>query len=97
VLPVKNSKLDFSGYLRPFYICSQLILEKLEDILPVKGQILPVITESKRKQFFGYYPTNPLSGCLDREKSIYREADRGLIIEKPVLIAENISNEYIFN
>ncbi|MWP47534.1 hypothetical protein [Gilliamella sp. Pas-s27] len=93
----KNYKLDFSGFLGPFYICSQLTLEKLKDILPVKGQILPVITDSKRKQFFGYYPTNPLSGCLDKEKSIYREAERGLIIEKPVLIADKITEEYIFS
>ncbi|WP_367430369.1 hypothetical protein ABV523_07165 [Snodgrassella alvi] len=93
----KNYKLDISGSLRPFYILSQQALEKLNDILVEKGQILPVITESKRKKFFGYYPTNPLAKCLDREKSIYSEAERGLIVDKPVLIAKNITEEYIFS
>ncbi|WP_279156237.1 hypothetical protein [Obesumbacterium proteus] len=69
----------------------------MEDILSPRGQIFPVISESKKKKFFGYYPTNPLSGCFDKEKSKYREAERGLIVERPVLIAENISDEYLFS
>ncbi|MGE9549412.1 hypothetical protein [Snodgrassella sp. CS2] len=93
----KNYKFDFSGSLSPFYILSQQALEKLDNIVSLKGQILPVITESKQKKFFGYYPTNPLAGCLDREKSIYSETERGLIVDKPVLIAKNITEEYIFS
>lgn len=57
---------------------------------------MPVKTESKRKKFVGYYPTNPLSECFDRKKSVYREYPNGLMIEKPVLIRDNITDEYLF-
>lgn len=93
----KNYSFDISGSLRPFYVISEFALADLNDILEPRGQLLPVITESKRRQFFGYYPTNPLSGCFDKAKSDYREAERGLIIEKPVLIAQNITDEYLFS
>ncbi|MFP1724171.1 hypothetical protein ACLECX_15715 [Lonsdalea quercina] len=93
----KNYQFDFSSALNPFFIISESTLEKLKDILEPRGQILPVITESKKKKFFGYYPTNPLSGCFDKEKSVYRVAERGLIIEKPVLIASSIIDEYLFS
>ncbi|MFP1757137.1 hypothetical protein [Lonsdalea quercina] len=93
----KNYQFDFSSALRPFFVISELALDKLKDILEPRGQILPVITDSKKKKFFGYYPTNPLSGCFDKEKSVYRVAERGLIIEKPVLIASSIIDEYLFS
>ncbi|OSN05641.1 hypothetical protein AU511_09290 [Lonsdalea iberica] len=93
----KNYQFDFSSALGPFFIISESVLDKLSDILESRGQILPVITDSKKKKFFGYYPTNPLTGCFDTEKSIYRVAERGLIIEKPVLIASNIVDEYLFS
>ncbi|WP_309550823.1 hypothetical protein [Erwinia sorbitola] len=93
----KNYQFDFSGALNPFFVISELTLDKLRDILEPRGQILPVITESKKKKFFGYYPINPLSGCFDKGKSVYREYPKGLMIEKPVLIAENITDEYLFS
>jgi len=93
----KNFNFDFSGALRPFFIISELALDKLRDIFESRGQVLPVITESKKKSFFGYYPTNPLSGCFDKEKSIYREYPKGLMIDKPVLLSENITDEYLFS
>ena len=69
----RNYQFDFSGFLNPFLVFSESALTALADILKPRGQLLPVITESKRKQFFGYYPTNPLSGCFDKEKSVYDE------------------------
>lgn len=93
----KNYQFDFCGFLNPFFIYSELALNNLRDILEPRGQILPVITESKKKKFFGYYPTNPLSGCFDKEESVYREYPKGLMIEKPVLIASNITDEYLFS
>lgn len=93
----KNYQFDFSGSLRPFFIISEMTLDKLRDILEPRGQVLPVITDSKKKQFFGYYPTNPLSDCFDKDKSIYRVAERGLIIEKPVLVEDKVSDEYLFS
>ncbi len=93
----KNYKFDFSGFLGPFLVFSEQAIDKLGDILLPKGQVLPVITESKKKKFFGYYPTNPLKGCFDKEKSIYREYPKGLMIDKPVLIEKNITDEYLFS
>ncbi|MFQ0990844.1 hypothetical protein [Gilliamella apicola] len=93
----KNYQFDFSGFLNPFLVFSESALTALADILEPRGQLLPVITESKRKQFFGYYPTNSLSGCFDKEKSIYDEWPNGLMIRKLFLIAENITDEYLFS
>ena len=93
----KNYQFDFSDFLNPFFIFSESALTALADILEPRGQLLPVITESKRKQFFGYYPTNSLSGCFDKEKSIYDEWPNGLMIRKLFLIAENITDEYLFS
>ena len=93
----KNYQFDFSDFLNPFLVFSESALTALADILEPRGQLLPVITESKRKQFFGYYPTNPLSGCFDKEKSIYEECPNGLIIRKLFLTAQNITDEYLFS
>ncbi|WP_258363927.1 hypothetical protein [Gilliamella apicola] len=93
----KNYQFDFSGFLGPFLVFSESALTALADILEPRGQLLPVITESKRKKFFGYYPTNPLSGCFDKEKSIYEECPNALMIEKTFLIAKNITDDYLFS
>ena len=93
----KNYQFDFSGFSKPFFVISESALRALADILEPRGQLLPVITESKRKQFFGYYPTNPLPGCFDKEKSVYEEWPNGLIIRKLFLIAQNITDEYLFS
>ncbi|WP_284313261.1 hypothetical protein [Proteus mirabilis] len=92
----KNYKFDFSSCLSPFMVFSEDALVSLSDILSSRGQVLPVKTESKRKKFVGYYPTNSLSGCFDRKNSVYREYPNGLMIEKPVLIKNNITDEYLF-
>ena len=93
----KNYQFDFSGFLNPFLVFSESALTALADILEPRGQLLPVITESKRKKFFGYYPTNPLSGCFDKEKSVYEEWPNDLMIRKLFLIAQNITDEYLFS
>ncbi|WP_049206277.1 hypothetical protein [Proteus mirabilis] len=92
----KNYQFDFSSALSPFMVFSEDALLSLSDILSSRGQVLPVKTESKRKKFVGYYPTNSLSGCFDRKNSVYREYPNGLMIEKPVLIKNNITDEYLF-
>ncbi|UJR62362.1 hypothetical protein [Dickeya zeae] len=93
----KNYQFDFSGALSPFFVFSDAAIKVLDDILRPRGEILRVLTESKKKDFFGYYPTNGLHGCFDRERSIYREAKNGLIIEKPILISSNITDDYLFS
>lgn len=93
----KNYQFDFSGALNPFFVVSDVALEYLGDIFNSRGEILPVITGSKRKSFFGYYPTNALVNCFDKERSVYRVAVNGPIIEKPVLKLKNITDEYMFS
>lgn len=92
----KNYQFDFSASLRPFLVFSEHAFDKLKDILIPRGQVLPIITESKRKRFLGYYPTNPLKGCLDMEKSNYKIYPRGMDISKHVLISGNICDDYFF-
>lgn len=93
----KNYQFDLSSALSPFFVISEDALNKIGDILECRGQVLNVITESKKKKFLGYYPTNPLSGCFNMDLSNYRVAERGLIVEKPVLISEKITDEYLFS
>ena len=93
----KNFQFDFSSMLSPFFVLSETALNALEDILLPRGQVLPVITESKKKKFFGYYPINSLSNCFNYELSDYTEYPNGLMIYKPVLISKNISDEYLFS
>ena len=93
----KNYQFDFNSFLDPFFVISESALTALADILEPRGQLLPVITESKRKKFYGYYPTNPLSSCFDKEKSIYDECPNGFVVDKPFLIAQNITDDYLFS
>lgn len=93
----KNYKFDFSGFLSPFLIFSENALSVLDFILTPRGQYLDIITSSKRKKYFGYYPTNVYpKGILDLEKSVYSEYPNGLLIRKPVLIKDKIPDDYLF-
>lgn len=92
----RNYKFDFSDMLNPFLVFSKNAINVLKPILDVRGQYLEVITDSKRKKYIGYYPTNPLKGVLDLEKSVYKRFPKGLLIRKPVLYKEKISDEYLF-
>lgn len=92
----KNYHFDISGSTSPFFIFSQKAADVLASVLEPRGQFLEISTESKRKKFIGYYPTNPLPNCLDMEKSKYREFENGLMIDKCVLVSKNITDEYLF-
>ncbi|MBL0872206.1 hypothetical protein HLB02_02255 [Serratia nevei] len=93
----RNYQFDFSSALSPFFVLSENVLDELGDILLPRGQVLPVLTESKRKTFWGYYPTNVLSGCFDRENSLFRESEGKFLIRKPALNADKITDDYLFS
>lgn len=93
----KNYQFDFSGSLSPFFVFSELGVNHLFDILNPRGQFLDVRTASKRKKFIGYYPTNVLYECVDKQKSIYTEYPKGFMFEKLVLVKNNITDEYLFS
>lgn len=92
----KNYNFDFSGFLNPFLIFSQDAINILNPILYPRGQFLDVISDSKRKKYVGYYPTNSISNCVNFEKSVYRKVKNGIRIEKLVLLGENINEQYLF-
>jgi hypothetical protein len=93
----KNYKFDFSGSLIPFCIFSEKALDILKSILLPHGQLFDVITDSKRKKYFGYYPTNKYpKGLLDLEKSNYKEYPNGLLIRKAVLKKNKLPKDDIF-
>lgn len=93
----KNYQFDISGALDPFMILSEQATSLLGDILENRGVFLPVITESKRKSFIGYYPTNVYpKGLLDLDQSDYVEGTKGLNVRRPVLRGSNIPNDYLF-
>lgn len=92
----KNYRFDICSFLKPFYIFSEQAIDVLKSILIINGQILPVTTESKRKKFWGYYPTNIITGCFDRKNSEFREYEKGLFIEKVVLKKNHIPESNLF-
>ncbi|MGY2184396.1 hypothetical protein [Pseudomonas agarici] len=92
-----NYKFDFSSSLSPFFVISDFAFEKLDDILSPRGQIIPIVTKNKAKKFYGYYPTNALSNCLNRELSTYEIYQDKLLVETPVLTKNSISDEYLFS
>lgn len=65
----KNYQFDISSSSFPFFIFSEDAIEKLAHILKPRGQLLPIITPSKRKKYMGYYPTTPLVNMIDVKKS----------------------------
>lgn len=93
----KNYQFDISGALSPFFVFSERAVKELGDILTSRGVILPVATESKKKRFFGYYPTNALKSCFNEIDSNYQEYPNGLMIERNVLIIDNITDDYLFS
>ena len=92
-----NYKFDFSSSLSPFFIISDFTLNLLGDILCPRGQIIPVSTKSKSKDFYGYYPTNAISNCLNMKLSNYESYQDKLLIETPILNKNRITDEYLFS
>lgn len=93
----KNYRFDFSAALKPFFVFSENAQKLLGDILFQRGQFLKVITNSKKKTFVGYYPTNVFpKGVLDLNKSEYVKYPNGLLIRRPVLIKSKIPDQYLF-
>lgn len=93
----KNYQFDISGALGPFFVFSEQAVEGLsEEFLGKHGQFLPVITPSKKKKFLGYYPNDPVERCLDMERSQYRAYENGLVIEKAVLVGNQLPDRDVF-
>lgn len=93
----KNYQFDIartSGLI----IFSEKAIDVLRGILEQNGQIVPVITESKRKKFFGFYANKNIydDSIINFEKSEWRQAEKGKIISKIVLNNNYPQHDYIF-
>ena len=79
-------------------ILSERAVECLKDLLEKTGQIIPIITNSKRKKFYGFYANKNVYdlSLVNLEKSDYRQAERGKIFHKVVLNESYPHDDYIF-
>ncbi|WP_424409893.1 imm11 family protein [Pasteurella sp. PK-2025] len=90
----KNFKFDFhiEGNI---FILSKKLYERLSPILSDCGHCFKIITDSKKKEYIGYHLTKVID-CLDLKSSEYKRYENGIIIYKPVLCENKISEKYIF-
>lgn len=91
----KNYKFDFSSSLLPFCVFSEKAINVFHDTLK-SGQILDIITQSKRKKFLGFYPVKSYSGVLDLNKSEYDRYPNGFRIYKFVLHKDKLPIDDLF-
>lgn len=93
----KSYKTDISTATNPFILFSENTWDSLKDILEPRGVLLDIITESKRKKFFGYYPTNAIKqGALDLDLSDYTDYPNGKVVRVATLKESKIDKDYIF-
>ncbi len=94
----KNYKIDISTFSSGLIIFSENAINVLKDVLEQCGQIVPIITDSKRKKFFGFYPNKNIydDSIINLEKSEWRQAKKGKIFQKIVLNNNYPKDDYIF-
>jgi hypothetical protein len=94
----KNYQMDVSTFSSGIIIFSEKAIDILKDILEKTGQIVPIITESKRKKFFGFYANKNIydDSIINFEKSEWRQAEKGKIINKVVLNNKYPKEDYLF-
>jgi len=72
-----NYKMDISTFTSPFIIFSQKAITIFKETLEQTGEIVPIITASKQKSFFGFHPTLRVKNCVNWEESTYTEYPNG--------------------
>lgn len=94
---VKNYRFDISR-TNGLIIFSEKAVNVLKDILEQTGQIVPIVTESKRKKFFGFYANKNIyyDSIINFEKSDWRQAEKGKIFSKVVLNNKYPKNDFLF-
>jgi len=92
-----NYKMDVSTFTSPFIIFSEKAVDILKETLEKTGEILPIITQSTRKTFFGFHPTLRMKNCVNWEESTYTEYPNGeKQLRKIVLFEKAISQKKLF-
>jgi len=69
--------MDISTFTSPFIIFSQKAITIFKETLEQTGEIVPIITASKQKSFFGFHPTLRVKNCVNWEESTYTEYPNG--------------------
>lgn len=94
----KNFKTDISRITGGLFIFSEKAIQVLKEILEQTGQVIPIETESKRKKFYGFYPNKNTynDSIINLEKSVWREAEKGKIINRLVLNNSYPKDDYLF-
>jgi hypothetical protein len=94
----KNYQLDISTFGAGLIVLSENTVKSLKEILEENGQIVEIITESKRKKFYGYYVNKNIYGdeIINFEKSEWRQAEKGKLFYNVVLNNNYPKDDYIF-
>lgn len=94
----KNYKTDISTAEGGIVVLSEKAVESLKEILKQSGQIIPIVTPSKRKKFYGFYPNRNVYdlSIVNLSKSSYTEAERGKIFYRIVLNSKYPKDDYFF-
>lgn len=94
----KNYNFDISTFESPFIIISEKAWLELKDILEPRGVLLEINTQSKRRKFYGYYPTNSITAkSLNKDLSNFTEYPNGIIVRDIVLDKKYLSDDYLFS
>ena len=93
----KNYQFDISR-TNGLIIFSEKAIEVLKEILEQNGQIVPIITPSKRKKFFGFYPNKNIydDSIINLKKSDFAQYEKGKVFRRIVLNNQYPKNDYIF-
>ena len=90
----KNFKFDFH-FEGNIFILSESIYKILYPVLSSRGNFFRIKTDSKKKKYIGYHLTNIID-CLDLDGSDYIRYKNGIVIRKPTLFSQKITDKYIF-
>jgi hypothetical protein len=93
----KNYQFDVAR-INGLIIFSEKAIDVFKDILEKTGQIVPIITESKRKKFFGFFANKNIydSSIINFKKSEYNQYEKGKVFHKIVLNNTYPKNDYLF-
>lgn len=93
-----NYKMDMSSFGGGLIIFSEKAINILKPILEKYGQIVPIITESKRKKFFGFYANKNIydDSIINLGQSDYSHSEKGKLFYKVVLNNQYPKNDYMF-
>lgn len=91
--------MDISfNYTSPV-IFSEKAISILKPILERTGQILPIITPSKRKQFFGFVPSRALfsNNIINMVKSNWTKCELDILIREIILNQNAPTDQFLFS